>query len=103
MHCRSLSMNDAAGTHRSRLGQLEFDCLGFGRAKARFVSTALRHALSRPQLVVAAHPHLAPLAWAMKAVAPALRTVVVTYGIDVWTHLWVPRREIGRASCRERV
>jgi len=92
MRCRSLSLNDAAGTHRSRLGQREFDFSGFGRAKARFVSAALRHALSRPQLVVAAHPHLAPLAWAMKAIAPALRTVVVTYGIDVWTPLWVPRR-----------
>jgi phosphatidylinositol alpha-1,6-mannosyltransferase len=92
MPYRFLSLNDVAGAHRDSVGRQEFDFCGFGRAKARFISTVLGHALSGPQLVVAAHPNLAPLAWVVKTLVPKVKTAIVTYGVEVWAPLPARRR-----------
>jgi len=86
-----VSLNDPAGAHRGNVGELEFAFEGFGRAKARFVTAALRQALGRPRLILAAHPNLAPLASAMKAIARDSRTLVFTYGKEVWKPLTLAR------------
>ncbi len=92
-----LSLNDPLGLHRVRVADDEFSVSGFSRAKLRFVLAALRSVRRRPALVVAAHVHLAPVAWAMKMRAPRLRVVVLTHGIEVWQPLsrlrrWALRR-----------
>lgn len=89
---RFLSLNDPMGAHRRVVGRREFAFCGFSRAKGRFVSGALRQALRQPTLIVAAHPNLAPLAWAMKMVAPGVRAMVVAHGVEIWTLLPAPRR-----------
>lgn len=81
---RFLSLNDPRGLHRAKVGQLDFEFRGFGREKGHFAGAALRHALDRPRLALAAHPNLAPLTWLMKAVAPGVRTMIATYGMEVW-------------------
>ena len=45
-----------------------------------------------PNLVVALHPHLAPVVAAMKFCAPHARSVVFTHGIEVWAPLSPLRR-----------
>lgn len=87
-----LSLNDPPGIHCVRVGGMEFGSEGFGRAKHRFTLAALRLAFHEPQVVVAGHPYLAPVAWTMKASAPLLRMVVVTHGIEVWERLPALRR-----------
>jgi glycosyltransferase involved in cell wall biosynthesis len=92
MPYRFLGLNDRRGANRGVVGQRDFAFDGFSRAKGRFVSSALREGLRQPTIVVAAHPHLAPLAWAMKMVSPRVRTFVLTHGIEVWTALAARRR-----------
>ncbi len=92
MSCRLLSLNDPRGIHLVKVGGLEFAFRGFNRAKGRFIRTALRKAMGGARLTVVEHPYLAPLAQAMKLVAPGLRTVIQAHGTEVWTPLAVPRR-----------
>ena len=92
MSCRLLSLNDPEGIHLVKVGGLEFAFRGFNRAKGRFVRTALREAIGGARLTVVEHPNLAPLARAMRLVAPGLRTVIQAHGTEVWTPLAVPRR-----------
>ncbi len=87
-----LSLNDPPGPHRLEVGAQEYLVSGFGRAKARFVLAALRVAGPQPALVVAAHPHLSPIVWAMKARCPRLRALVLTHGIEVWAPMSHLRR-----------
>ena len=94
-----LSLNDPLGLHRVRVADDEFSVSGFSRAKLRFVLAALRSVRRRPALVVAAHVHLAPVAWAMKMRAPRLRVVVLTHGIGVWEPLFAASA-LGIASRR---
>ncbi len=89
---RFLSLNDPRGQHSLCCGASSFTFRGFGRDKLRFSAAALRLALSRPTIVVAAHPHLAVPAAAMKAIWPKLLMVVMTHGIEVWTPLSALRR-----------
>ncbi len=95
MAYRFFSLNDAPGLHHVRVGESDFVVSGFHRAKLRFVLAALR--ASRPTLVVAAHAHLAPVTWAIRARLPGARTLVLTHGIEVWKPLpslrrWTLRR-----------
>lgn len=100
MAYRFFSLNDPEGEHESRVGDLPFTFRGFGRAKRRFVFAALRLARAGPSVVVAAHPHLALPAAAMKRVAPRLRVMILTHGVEVWTPLPLLRRySLRRADC----
>ncbi len=97
---RFLSLNDPPGTHQARVGGYCFSFEGYQRVKLHFSLAALRLAFSRPRLVVAGHPNLAPVTRAMQLLAPGLRTAVFTHGIEVWTPLSALRR---RALCRATV
>lgn len=90
--CTFLSLNDPPGAPPLQIGSQAIAFTGFGRSKGRFVSSALRVALRQPRLIVALHPHLAPIAAAMKFCAPRSRTVIFTHGIEVWTPLRRARR-----------
>jgi phosphatidyl-myo-inositol dimannoside synthase len=97
-----LGLNDAPGPHNlSAAPEVAFS--GYGRAKVRFVSAALRQARAAadagPCITLAAHPHLAvPAAW-MRVVARRLRTIVVAHGVEVWKPLpYVRRRALTNAD-----
>ena len=90
--CIFLSLNDAPSLHGFCMGGKEIAYTGYGRSKLRFVAAALRAALHQPQLVVALHPNLAPLAAAMKVFAPGARSLLFTHGIEVWTPLGLVRQ-----------
>jgi len=98
MSFRFLSLNDPQGLHRLRIAEFEFSVSGYGRSKVPFILTALRAARRRPRLILAAHPHLAPVVRAMSLLAPAARTVIITHGIEVWNPLKSLRRQALRAA-----
>jgi len=99
MAYRFFALNDPPGLHRICVGENDFVASGFSRAKLRFVIAALRALRRRPSLVLAAHAHLAPLAWVMKTRSPRLRVLVLTHGIEVWTPLPpLRRRALQRAD-----
>jgi phosphatidylinositol alpha-1,6-mannosyltransferase len=89
---RFFSLNDPSGEHEIRVGNSQFTFRGFGRAKLPFVLAGIRLARAGSHVVVAGHPHLAPAAAAMKRLAPSLRVVVLTHGIEVWTPMPAMRR-----------
>lgn len=84
---RFLSLNDAQGLHTLRVGQREFLVSGHARGKPEFVLSALRSAARRPLLVLALHPHLAPVVALMKLRSPRFRSIVFAHGIEVWRPL----------------
>ncbi len=96
---RFLSLNDPPGPHHLRVGSSDFAFLGFRRRKVRFGLMAAGVAGSRAGLVIAGHPHLAPVAWALKARSERLAVVVLSHGIEVWQPLsWVRRQALRRAD-----
>ena len=91
-----LSLNDPAGAQTVQVAGRQIAFRGFGRAKLRFVLSALgcarNGAKGRTWVAIAAHPNLAqPAAW-MQWVSPSLRTVVMAHGVDVWRPLPFSRR-----------
>jgi glycosyltransferase involved in cell wall biosynthesis len=92
MDYRFLSLNDSPELHRMTLGGREFVFTGCDRAKGRFTVTALRAARRKPKLVLAAHPNLGPVVQAMRVVAPRLKSIICTHGIEVWEPLPGMRR-----------
>jgi glycosyltransferase involved in cell wall biosynthesis len=90
------SLNDARSEHSLRFDDTDFSFRGFCRAKADFILSTI--AAARPlapggsRIVVAGHPNLAPLAAAIKMLAPNTRTVVMAHGVDVWEPLPRMRR-----------
>ena len=89
--CRFLSLNDPQGLHPVRVGSCEFSVSGFARSKSQFALAALRAAGRKPSLVIALHPHLAPIIWAMRARSRKFRSIVFAHGIEVWQPLSWPR------------
>ncbi len=89
---RCLSLNDPPAVHPVSVGEVRFDVRGFGRAKLRFLSSAVRLALGWPRVVVAAHPNLAPVAWSMQVLGPRLRVLVIAHGVEAWRPLLAFRR-----------
>jgi phosphatidylinositol alpha-1,6-mannosyltransferase len=83
---RLLSLNDPAAEHELEVGNCHVRFRGAGRSKMRFVAAAYRSA-GNPSLILAAHPHLAPVAWALRATHRRARYVVVAHGIEVWEPL----------------
>jgi len=80
---RFLSLNDPQGLHAVRVGSLEFSVSGYAGSKIQFALAALRAAGRKPALVIALHPHLAPIVWAMKARGRKFRSMVFTHGVEV--------------------
>ena len=92
MDCRLLSLNDTRELHRMSVGGKEFVFTGCERSKARFAATAERAATRHAKVVLAGHPNLGPVTQAMRIVAPRLRTIVCTHGVEVWEPLPMLRR-----------
>ena len=98
-----LSLNDPRGEQRIRWGDSEIAFSGFGRAKARFVLSAIGKARRTPRegtpIILAAHPHLAlPASW-IQRVRPNFKVVVMSHGIEVWKPLASQRlRALQKAS-----
>jgi phosphatidyl-myo-inositol dimannoside synthase len=91
MAARFLSLNDPQGLHTVHVGSLEFSVSGYAGSKIQFALAALRAAGRRPSLVMALHPHLAPIVWAMRARGRKFRSIVFTHGVEVWQPLGWPR------------
>lgn len=91
MAVRFLSLNDARGLHTIRVGDLEFLASGHAGSKAQFALAAMRAAGRGPSVVIALHPHLAPIVWAMRRRSRKFRSIVFTHGIEVWKPLGWPR------------
>jgi len=91
-----LSLSDPPGAQVLQTDQRRISFRGFGRGKARFVLSAMRRArrFAHTQTIItlAAHPNLAfPAAW-MKRVAPGLKILVMSHGVEVWKPLPSLRR-----------
>ena len=91
MAARFLSLNDAQGLHTVRVGALEFSVMGYAGSKFQFALAALRAAARKPSLVIALHPHLAPIVWSMRVRGGTFRSIIFTHGIEVWQPLGWPR------------
>ena len=97
--CFFLTLNDNPDEHHLCAADTIFTFRGFGRRKLRFVIQAMRLANRNPQVILAAHPNLAPTAIAMKAIAGNARTIVGAHGIEVWQSLpWIRRASFQRAD-----
>jgi phosphatidyl-myo-inositol dimannoside synthase len=92
MEYRLLSLNDTQELHRIRMAEREFVFTGAARGKAGFAVAAMKAARRKAKLVVAAHPNLAPIVRSMNVVAPRMKSVVCTHGIEVWEPLSRMRR-----------
>ena len=86
-----LSLNDPQGSHTVRVGSLEFSVSGSAENKTQFVLAALRTAGQDPSLVIALHPHLAPIVRLMKVRGRKFRSIVFSHGVEVWEPLGWPR------------
>src|SRR5579863_7013586 len=91
MAARFLSLNDSQGLHTVRVGSLEFSASGYAGSKIQFALAALRSAGRNPALVIALHPHLASIAWAMRARGQKFRSIVFAHGVEVWQPLGLVR------------
>lgn len=91
--CRLLSLNDSPELHRMTVGAREFVFTGSDRGKTRFSVTAARAARRRAKLVLAGHPHLAPVARGLKLFAPRAKSIVCAHGLEVWEPLSLLRRQ----------
>jgi phosphatidyl-myo-inositol dimannoside synthase len=91
MTARFLSLNDPRGLHTVHVGPLEFSVSGYAGSRVQFVWSALRAAGRKPDLVIALHPHLAPIVRAMRTRARNFRSIVFTHGVEVWKPLGWPR------------
>jgi glycosyltransferase involved in cell wall biosynthesis len=86
-----LSLNDPHGPHTVGVGSNEFSVSGYARGKSQFVLAALRAAGRQPLLVIALHPHLAPVVAMMRVPSRKFRSIVFAHGIEVWQPLGWPR------------
>jgi len=98
MSYRFLSLNDPQGLHTVRVGSIEFVVSGYAHSKSQFVLAALRAAGRKPSLVIALHPHLAPIVQAMRVRSRKFRSIVFAHGIEVWQPLGWPRGAALRQS-----
>jgi phosphatidyl-myo-inositol dimannoside synthase len=82
-----LSLNDPRGLHTVRVGPDEFLFSGYARNQPQFVLAAMRAAGRHPFLVIALHPHLAPVVAAMRLRSGKFRSAVFAHGLEVWKPL----------------
>jgi glycosyltransferase involved in cell wall biosynthesis len=82
-----------------RMNDREFVFTGTARGKAGFAVAAMKAARRRAKMVLVAHPNLAPIVRSMNLVAPRMKSIVCTHGIEVWEPLSrMRRRALQRAS-----
>ncbi len=93
MEYRLLSLNDTQDLHRMRVSDREYVFTGAARGKAGFAVAAIKAARRDAKLVVAAHPNLAPIVRSMHVVAPRMKSIICTHGIEVWEPLSRLRRK----------
>jgi phosphatidyl-myo-inositol dimannoside synthase len=98
MEYRFLSLNDSQELHRMQVADREFVFTGADRGKGRFIAGALRAARRKPKLALAAHPNLGPVVRAMRLLAPRMKSVICTHGIEVWEPLPSARRNALRKA-----
>jgi phosphatidyl-myo-inositol dimannoside synthase len=105
LECRILSLNDKAELKRLNVTGREIVFTGSERAKGSFLAAALksaRRASSKgkkaPKIVVAGHPNLAPVVRAMRLVAPGMKAILCTHGVEVWQPLPRLRRSALRKA-----
>jgi len=92
-----LSLNDAEGAHEVQAARAAVRFTGFGGSKRGFAAQALRLA-GRARIVVAAHPHLAVPASAMRARSKKFCFVAQAHGIEVWKQMSALRRMCLRSA-----
>jgi phosphatidyl-myo-inositol dimannoside synthase len=92
--CVFLSLNDARGEHEGTVAGMRFRFTGFARQKAKFLFQGLSLAREKPKLIFAAHPNLAPIAAAMKAICRDTQTIVGAHGVETWQPLPAIRRRM---------
>lgn len=85
-------LNDAQGFLDFGEGDTKLAFRGFARAKMSFALASLSLARKNPRIVLAAHPNLARPARLMKRIAPSMKVIVMTHGIEVWKPLPLPTR-----------
>jgi phosphatidylinositol alpha-1,6-mannosyltransferase len=95
---RFLSLNDPPGPHTVRVGPAEFLFFGYARNKPQFGLAALAAAGRQPQLVIALHPHLAPIVAMMRLRSGKFRSIVFAHGLEVWQPLGWLRRSALRSA-----
>jgi phosphatidyl-myo-inositol dimannoside synthase len=88
-----LSLNDPPNTRSFSWNGQEIPFRAFGRAKVRFVLSAITRARRQARVVVALHPYLALVAARMRLLQPRLRIAVVSHGVEVWQPLATRRRK----------
>lgn len=96
--CVFLSLNDAPGEHEASVEGMRFRFKGFGRAKPTFLLKALLLACEKPKLIFAAHPNLAPISGAMKAICGDTQTIVGAHGVEIWQPLPPIRKRMLRRA-----
>ena len=95
---RLLSLNDPVGVHGLQVDNIFFFVEGFDRHKWNFALAVLAVTLKVHTLVLA-HPNLAPLGLLVRLIRPRCRSLVATYGIDVWSRIcWWRRFALQKAS-----
>lgn len=82
-----LSLNDPPDHETSALNGAAIPFRGFGRAKVRFLLSALSQARARTRIVLVAHPYLAVAAAQMKMLRPQVKVIVISHGVEVWRRL----------------
>ncbi len=87
MEYRLLSLNDTQELHRMRVADHEFVFTGAARGKAGFAVAAMKAARRSAKLVLAAHPNLAPIVRSLNVIAPRMKSIICTHGIEVWEPL----------------
>jgi len=95
---RFLSFADPQGLHTLGVGPDEFQFSGHARDKSQFALAALRAAGRQPLLVIALHPHLAPVVSAMRLRSRKFRSIVFAHGLEVWQPLGWRRGAALRSS-----
>src|SRR5262249_30096000 len=99
MESRLLSLNDSPELHRMAVSGREFVFTGCDSGKGRFVAAALKAARRKAKVVLAGHPNLAPVVQLMKLVAPRMKSIVCTHGVEVWEPLpGLRRRALQKAN-----
>lgn len=98
-----LSLNDPPGSLTMDIDGRDASFRGFGRAKIRFVFSAVRSVRrSSPEfqaIVLAFHPFLALPAFLIRQISPRVKIVVVAHGVEVWRVLpLLRRRALSRAN-----
>jgi len=98
MECRLLSLNDSPELHRMAVGTREFVFTGSARGKARFGAAAARSARRRAKIILAGHPHLAPVAQGARLFSRRAKTIICAHGLEVWEPLSFLRRHALRSA-----